>query len=182
MDALSPYYGVQDDGVKQLQLYVIHWSNMPAILVESAFLSNSYERGLLSNPTFRWRLAKGIADGIDDFLASNPFTMVWPRTAGADRYETAAAMAHKTFGAADKVILATGEHGLMRLRHHLSQHTSARPCCSREPTACPRLRPQHSPPTPRARSSSSEARLRSAMPPLRRRPQLRGYRRALCAG
>lgn len=107
----SPYYNVQNDGVNVVGFYVVRWSNMPSILIESAFLSNSYERGLLLNPWFRARLADGIADGVEQFMAEDPFKPLWDRHYGETRYETAAELARLGWpDGADTVLLASGEN------------------------------------------------------------------------
>ncbi len=107
----SPTYNVQNDGVNVVGFYVVRWSNMPSILIESAFLSNSYERGLLLNPWFRARLADGIADGVERFMAEDPFKPLWDRRYGATRYETATEIAREGWpDGAETVLLASGEN------------------------------------------------------------------------
>jgi N-acetylmuramoyl-L-alanine amidase/putative cell wall-binding protein len=107
--ATQPYYTMQNDGTKAAGFYVVRWSNMPAILVESAFLSNTYERGLLTTPLFRLRLATGIANGIEKFLAEDPFKPRFPRLHGSNRYATAVALADEGWPeGADTVLLASG--------------------------------------------------------------------------
>lgn len=111
MSETSPYYSVENDGVRVVGFYVVRWANMPAILVESAFLSNPYERSLLLNPAFRIRLANGIANGITRFLDENPFTPRWDRIAGGSRYDTAARIAEQGWPTgADTVLLASGQN------------------------------------------------------------------------
>lgn len=55
-----------DRGVKPCGdgLYVISKTNMPAILVETAFISNPNEEAILLNPTYQGRFAEDIAKGI----------------------------------------------------------------------------------------------------------------------
>lgn len=111
MASTSPYYSTHDDGTKVVGFYVVRWSNMPAILIETAFLSNAYERSLLLNPVFRTRIALGMAKGIDRFLAEDPFTPRWDRIAGATRYGTAAQIAAQGWpSGADTVLLASGKN------------------------------------------------------------------------
>lgn len=110
MTATTPYYAVENDGTKVVGFYVTRWANMPAALVETAFLSNPYERALLLDPQFRARIASGMAKGIDRFLAENPFTPRWHRISGATRYGTAAQVAAQGWPAgADTVLLVSGE-------------------------------------------------------------------------
>jgi N-acetylmuramoyl-L-alanine amidase len=56
-----------DDGIRKDNFYVIHHSKMPAILVETAFLSNPADAALLKSNSFLQKVAGGIADGIGDF-------------------------------------------------------------------------------------------------------------------
>ncbi|MBI5230968.1 MAG: N-acetylmuramoyl-L-alanine amidase [Coriobacteriales bacterium] len=65
------------------EFYVLRWSNMPAILVENAFITNPREARLLKSPSFRSRLAGGIANGISSWLATKPFDRLWTRRTSA---------------------------------------------------------------------------------------------------
>ncbi|MCE5191381.1 MAG: N-acetylmuramoyl-L-alanine amidase [Actinomycetia bacterium] len=96
--------------VDDVGYYVVRWANMPAALVEVAFLSNSSDRAKLLSATFRHKVAVGIADAVDRFFASKPFKPIEPRIADATRYATssAAALAGWPTGA-DAVIVASGE-------------------------------------------------------------------------
>ncbi len=102
--------GTTDRGVDDVGYYVIRWANMPAALIEAAFLSSSADRARLLSPAFRTKVAIGIANGVDRYMASNPYTAIEPRIQGADRYVTAAqaALAGWPHGA-QTVILASGE-------------------------------------------------------------------------
>ncbi len=103
--------GTVDRGVHDVGFYVVRWSNMPAILVEVGFLSNATDRALLLSPSFRRSVARGIAQGVHDFMASDPFSELEPRIWGADRYETAAEIAREGWkDGADAVLLASGEN------------------------------------------------------------------------
>jgi len=59
--------GLANDGVQRDDLYVIKHTNMPAVLVEAAFLSNPHDATLLEQPSFIDRLADGIVKGIMDY-------------------------------------------------------------------------------------------------------------------
>lgn len=101
--------GTRDRGTYPVGFYVVRWSNMPAVLLEVGFLSNASDRALLLSPAFRRQVAKGIADAVDRFFASDPFQPLYPRVAGPDRYATAAAIALDTWPeGADTVLLASG--------------------------------------------------------------------------
>lgn len=96
--------------VDDVGYYVVRWSNMPAALVEVAFLSNSSDRAKLLTASFRHSVAVGIADAVDRFFASKPFKPIEPRIAGTTRYATSAEAALKGWpDGADAVILASGE-------------------------------------------------------------------------
>jgi N-acetylmuramoyl-L-alanine amidase len=55
-------------GVKKGNFYVIRENSLPAILVEGGFLTNPEERDLLRSRDYQEKIARGIADGIDNFL------------------------------------------------------------------------------------------------------------------
>lgn len=102
--------GATDRGAKETNFYVIRWANMPAVLIELGFLSDPAEAAKLASPIYRWRLARGIAHGVADFFAENPFKPVYPRLAGTDRYGTAAAISRAGWPkSANTVLLATGQ-------------------------------------------------------------------------
>ncbi|KUO76261.1 MAG: N-acetylmuramoyl-L-alanine amidase [Desulfosporosinus sp. BRH_c37] len=58
-------------GLKESRLYVLRNTTMPAILLEIAFISNSYEEARLQNPTFRKNVATAIFHGIYNYY-KNP--------------------------------------------------------------------------------------------------------------
>jgi N-acetylmuramoyl-L-alanine amidase CwlD len=62
--------GTKDDGVKRENFYVVRHTTMPAILVETAFLSNPDDAAKLRSPAFLQNVAQGIADGIGDYAGS----------------------------------------------------------------------------------------------------------------
>ncbi len=61
--------GTQNDGAQKANYYVIHHTTMPAILVETAFLSNSDDAVLLRQSSFRQSVALGIRDGINAYAS-----------------------------------------------------------------------------------------------------------------
>jgi len=107
---VTTHAGTKYRKVDDVGYYVVRWANMPAALVEVAFLSNSSDRAKLLSAAFRHEVAVGIADAVDRFFASKPFKPIEPRIAGATRYGTssAAALAGWPSGA-DAVIVASGE-------------------------------------------------------------------------
>jgi N-acetylmuramoyl-L-alanine amidase len=58
----------QSRGVKKGNFYVIRETTMPAILVEGGFISNPQERSLLKDRAYQEKIARGIADGIDQYF------------------------------------------------------------------------------------------------------------------
>ena len=61
--------GISSRGVSyRNDLTGLNWSEVPAIYIEMGFLSNSTEDGLLSDTSFQYKCAKGIADGIDAYF------------------------------------------------------------------------------------------------------------------
>ncbi len=57
-----------DRGVKRDNFYVIKYTEMPAVLVEVAFLSNSHEESLLESDLFCNKAAEAIARGIKKYI------------------------------------------------------------------------------------------------------------------
>jgi N-acetylmuramoyl-L-alanine amidase len=49
--------------VRRSDLTGFNWANVPAVLVETGFLSNARERRLLHSPAYQERLARGLAAG-----------------------------------------------------------------------------------------------------------------------
>jgi N-acetylmuramoyl-L-alanine amidase CwlD len=73
----------KDDGVRKENFYVIHHANMPAILIETAFLSNPGDAALLRSAAFLQKIATSIADGVGDYASSNqPLTSTSTGTDG----------------------------------------------------------------------------------------------------
>jgi len=64
--------GTKDDGVRKENFYVIHHTSMPAVLIETAFLSNPSDAELLHSPAFLQRVATAIADGVAEYVKSVP--------------------------------------------------------------------------------------------------------------
>lgn len=57
-------------GVKKGNLFVIRETSMPAVLVEGGFISNLDERSNLKDHEYLDKIARGIADGIDQYFKS----------------------------------------------------------------------------------------------------------------
>ncbi|WNG47547.1 N-acetylmuramoyl-L-alanine amidase [Archangium minus] len=64
----SHYKGVKNLGTKEALFYVLLGVKMPAILVETSFLSNPEEEKRLASDTYQEEVAQAIAHGVEDFL------------------------------------------------------------------------------------------------------------------
>ncbi|MCE5271122.1 N-acetylmuramoyl-L-alanine amidase [bacterium] len=57
-----------DRGIKQANFAVLRGAYMPAALIETAYISNPQDEGLLRDGSFRERLAGAVADGIIKYI------------------------------------------------------------------------------------------------------------------
>jgi len=71
--SLIGHIGEFDRGIKRARFAVLRLTKIPAVLVESGFLTERGESRLIANPEWRKRLADAICTGIDNFrtLAEN---------------------------------------------------------------------------------------------------------------
>lgn len=67
-ESLVEATGAPDRGVKEKHLYVIRRTPHPAALVEGGFVSNADEAKKISDPKYRERIARAVADGIRSYL------------------------------------------------------------------------------------------------------------------
>ena len=65
--AVIPVAGTQDDGTQHANFYVMHHTTMPAVLIETAFVTNPGDVALLRQPAFLQNVAQGIANGVKAF-------------------------------------------------------------------------------------------------------------------
>lgn len=72
--AVIPQAGTQDDGVVKSNLYVTKHTTMPAVLVETAFISNPGDVARLEEPRFLQNVAAGIAAGVKAYAGAVPAT------------------------------------------------------------------------------------------------------------
>jgi N-acetylmuramoyl-L-alanine amidase len=64
--------GARDLGlVQRSDLTGFNWSNVPAILVETGFMSNPSERRLLQSSAYQWKVAHGFTAGVAAFTPAN---------------------------------------------------------------------------------------------------------------
>jgi N-acetylmuramoyl-L-alanine amidase len=66
------YHHIKDGGVRPAPFWVLVGSSMPAILIETGFISNKLEAKHLVNKTYQKRYATYIANGIDNYFRKNP--------------------------------------------------------------------------------------------------------------
>ena len=62
------YSRIKDKGVKQAPFYVLLGAQMPAVLVETSFISNPRECKRLINPRYQQRLCEAIVKGIRTYI------------------------------------------------------------------------------------------------------------------
>jgi N-acetylmuramoyl-L-alanine amidase len=62
------YSRIYDKGVKQAPFYVLLGAQMPAVLVETSFISNPRECKRLIDPKYQERLCEAIVDGIKKYI------------------------------------------------------------------------------------------------------------------
>jgi N-acetylmuramoyl-L-alanine amidase len=62
------YSRIKDKGVKQAPFYVLLGAQMPAVLVETSFISNPRECKRLINPKYQERLCEAIVRGIKQYI------------------------------------------------------------------------------------------------------------------
>ena len=67
-DELIAADGLRDRGISEANFYVVKHSDVPAALVELAFISNYNEEGLLNSPEFQDKIALAIAKGLGRFF------------------------------------------------------------------------------------------------------------------
>ena len=69
----SKYSGVRDGGVREAPFWVLVGAQMPAILIETGYISNKKERNRIFNSHYQNLMANGIADGIDSYFMKNEY-------------------------------------------------------------------------------------------------------------
>jgi len=66
---LKKYYRfIKDNGVKQAPFYVLMGAEMPAILIETGFISNQRDCRRLTNPAFQNHLCNAVVEGIKNYI------------------------------------------------------------------------------------------------------------------
>jgi N-acetylmuramoyl-L-alanine amidase len=67
---LIPLAGTQDDGTRHENFYVVRHTAMPAVLIETAFVTNPGDVALLRQPSFLQNVAQGIANGVKAYAGT----------------------------------------------------------------------------------------------------------------
>lgn len=67
-DVRRKYKGVKDNGVRSAPFWVLVGAQMPSVLVEVGYITNPIERRRIFTPDYQNRIAKGIAEGISNYL------------------------------------------------------------------------------------------------------------------
>jgi N-acetylmuramoyl-L-alanine amidase len=70
-EKMAAFHPGPNRGVKRAGFYVLVGAIMPAVLIETAFMSNRDEADLLGTQAFQQKLAWGIADAVDEFFRRN---------------------------------------------------------------------------------------------------------------
>jgi N-acetylmuramoyl-L-alanine amidase len=64
--------GARDLGLsKRSDLTGFNWSNVPAVLVETGFMTNPSERRLLQSSAYQWKVARGFTAGVVAFTPAS---------------------------------------------------------------------------------------------------------------
>jgi len=66
----SKYSGIKDGGVRHAPFWVLVGASRPSILVEVGYISHPRERKRLFKPQYQELIAKGIAEGVDNYLGN----------------------------------------------------------------------------------------------------------------
>jgi N-acetylmuramoyl-L-alanine amidase len=74
VDALREEDRLTTRGVKQAGFVVLKAPEMPAVLVETAFITNPREASLLKDPQFQVKFAERLADGIEAYVRTHAKT------------------------------------------------------------------------------------------------------------
>ena len=63
-------YKVSDGGVREAPFWVLVGALMPAVLIEIGYISHPEESQKIANSKYQDHIAKGIADGVDEYVAN----------------------------------------------------------------------------------------------------------------
>lgn len=69
----SKYSNIRDGGVREAPFWVLVGAQMPAILIESGYISNKAERKRMFTSQYQDLISRGVADGIDSYFMKNEY-------------------------------------------------------------------------------------------------------------
>ncbi len=71
LKSIRAKYHVVDGGVREAPFWVLVGAQMPAILIETGYITNPTEAVRLFNPRYQSLIAKGVANGVDNYFLKN---------------------------------------------------------------------------------------------------------------
>lgn len=63
--------GFNDRGVRRKDLFVVRYTDMPSVLLEVGYLTNSKEEQLMGDDEFQVSIAQSICDGVKEYLKTS---------------------------------------------------------------------------------------------------------------
>lgn len=98
----------RDRGSGVQSFYVTKWANMPALLIETGFMSNPGEGAKIASAAWRASYVTGIVNGLNRYMASGAFAPFYTRYAGSGQSSAAVAASRAQWpSGADAVVLAS---------------------------------------------------------------------------
>ena len=158
--AMTASAGTVDDGARHENFYVVQHATMPAVLIETAFVTNPGDVELLRQPSFLQNVAQGIANGVKAFAGTPARTR---QQAVADARRLRFGLGGLTVLAALRPPASTRRSSTSPIRR--TYRTATRPtprCTATSPrtsrcSAASASKPSSPPATRRARSPSGTA-------------------------
>lgn len=67
-DEIAKEIPLRNRGVKEAGFYVIKYTRMPAILIETGFVTNAYDVSIITDENYQWRYAYAILHGVQRYF------------------------------------------------------------------------------------------------------------------